>query len=303
LRSASASACTREGAKRFKVVGVFSFGDGGSSLGGTSLVTIPTEQLQALYDYEGQVSSIEVIAESGVTPDQLVARLRASLPETLKVQTAERSAQERSDEINGSIGSFLTPTLLALAGAALLVGAFIIFNTFSITVGQRTREFAVLRSLGATRRQVMGAMLIESLTLGAIASAIGIAAGVGFAKLLSVLFDAMGFGIPRGGVILAPRTIAISLAVGLIVTALAALAPALRATRVPPVAAMSAIAPKPTRAARRLRAALTALTRPGWRTHAHPGPVRPGPGDHQARSAGRRDGARVRGRRPARVLG
>jgi putative ABC transport system permease protein len=251
---------TREGVKRFSVVGVFSFGEGGSSLGGTSLVTIPTKQLQHLYGYEDQVSSIEVIAASGVTSEQLVPRLRAALPGSLKVQTAEQNAQENADEINDSIGGFLTPALLAFAGAALLVGAFIIFNTFSITVAQRTREFAVLRSLGATRRQVMGAMLMEALALGAIASVVGIAAGVGFAKLLSGLFDVMGFGIPRSGLVLEPRTIVISLAVGLGVTSLAALAPALRATRVPPVAAMSDLAPEPSRAARRARVALTGLT-------------------------------------------
>jgi putative ABC transport system permease protein len=200
-----------------------------------------------------------VIAASDVTPEQLVPRVREALHGTLKVQTAEKNAQETSDEINDSIGGFLTPVLLAFAGAALLVGAFIIFNTFSITVAQRTREFAVLRSLGATRRQVLGAMLIEALTLGAIASVAGIAAGVGFAKLLSGLFDALGFGIPRSGVVLEPRTILISLAVGLVVTAVAAVAPALRATRVPPVAAMSEVAPEPSRAARRVRTLLTAL--------------------------------------------
>jgi putative ABC transport system permease protein len=117
----------------------------------------------------------------------------------------------------------------------------------------------VLRSLGATRRQVLGAMLVEALALGVLASVAGIAAGVGFAKLLSALFDALGFGIPRSGVVLEPRTIVVSLAVGLVVTALAALAPALRATRVAPVAAMSELAPEPSRAARRLRAALTGL--------------------------------------------
>jgi putative ABC transport system permease protein len=251
---------TRDGVRPFRVVGVFSFGEGGSSLGGTSLVTIPPAQLQRLFDYEGQVSYVEVIASSGVTAEQLVPRLRRVLPGSLRVQTAQQNAQENADEINDSIGGFLTPALLAFAGAALLVGAFIIFNTFSITVAQRSREFAVLRSLGATRGQVMRAMLIEALALGAIASVVGIAAGLAFAKLLSALFDVIGFGIPRSGLVLAPRTIVLSLVVGLVVTSLAALAPALRATRVAPVAAMSELAPEPSRAARRTRAVLTALT-------------------------------------------
>ena len=250
---------TRHGVRRFEVVGVFAFGEGGSSLGGTSMVTIPTQQVQELYDYDGEVVSIEAIASSGVAPEALARRVRAALPSSLKVQTAEQNAEESADEVNDQIGGFLTPALLAFAGAALLVGAFIIFNTFSITVAQRTREFAVLRSLGATRGQVLGAMLAEALVLGAVASLVGIAAGVAFARFLSVLFDALGFGIPRSGVVLEPRTIVVSLAVGLGVTAVAALAPAIRATRVPPVAAMADIAPKPGRGARRARAIVTAL--------------------------------------------
>ena len=250
---------TNHGVRSFEVVGVFAFGEGGSSLGGTSMVIIPPRQLADLYDLRGEVSSVEVIASPWTGPAKLSRRIRAALPGSLKVQTAEQSAQEAADEVNDQIGGFLTPALLAFAGAALLVGAFIIFNTFSITVAQRTREFAVLRSLGATRRQVLGAMLAEALLLGAIASVLGIALGVAFARLLSIIFDALGFGIPRSGVVLAPRTIVISLAVGLIVTAAAALAPALRATRVPPVAAMSEAAAQPGARARRVRAALTAL--------------------------------------------
>ena len=250
---------TRQGVRRFRVVGVFSFGEGGSSLGGTSMVTIPSEQVQELYDYQGEVSSIEAIASPGTAPEELSQRLRGVLPGSLEVQTAEQSAQESADEVNDQIGGFLTPALLAFAGAALLVGAFIIFNTFSITVAQRTREFAVLRSLGATRRQVLGAMLAEALALGAVASVLGIAVGVGFARVLSALFDALGFGVPRSGVVLEPRTIFVSLSVGLVVTAVAALAPAVRATRVPPVAAMAEIAPEPSRMARRVRAVVTAL--------------------------------------------
>jgi putative ABC transport system permease protein len=250
---------TNHGVRRFDVVGIFAFGEAGSSLGGTSMVIIPPRQLAALYDLRGEVSSVEVIASPGTPPAELAQRIRAALPGSLTVQTAEQSAQEAADEVNDQIGAFLTPALLAFAGAALLVGAFIIFNTFSITVAQRTREFAVLRSLGATRRQVLGAMLAEALLLGAIASALGIALGVVFAWLLSIVFDALGFGIPRSGVVLAPRTVLISLSVGLVVTAASALAPALRATRVPPVAAMSGADAQPGARARRIRAVLTAV--------------------------------------------
>ena len=139
-----------------------------------------------------------------------------------------------------------------------MVGAFIIFNTFSITVAQRTREFALLRALGATRRQVLGAVAAEALLIGAAASALGLAVGLGFARLLGTLFDAVGFGIPVGDMRLAPRTIAVSLAVGIGVTLASALAPALRATRVAPVAAMRDEKPSGPRHPR-LRLATTVL--------------------------------------------
>jgi putative ABC transport system permease protein len=156
----------------------------------------------------------------------------------------------------------MTPMLFALAGAALLVGAFIIFNTFSITVAQRTREFALLRALGATRRQIIGAVAGEALILGLAASALGLLGGLGFAKLLGGLFDAAGFGIPLAGMELAPRTIAVSLAVGVGVTLLAALAPAIRATRVAPVQALAGSA-QPSRRAGRLAPRIAAIVAAG----------------------------------------
>ena len=133
-------------------------------------------------------------------------------------QDRAADAQQTADDINDSIGGFLTPMLLALSGAALLVGAFIIFNTFSITVAQRTREFALLRALGSTRRQIVIAVAGEALIVGVVASGLGLLAGLGFAKLLGALFDAAGFGIPRSGMELAPRTIAVALGVGIGVT-------------------------------------------------------------------------------------
>jgi putative ABC transport system permease protein len=249
---------TRRGVERVTVVGLFAFGEAGS-LGGTTAIEIPPAEVQRLFDLRDRFSGISVIAEPGVDPGELSDRVEAALPGSVRVQTADENAQESADEINDQIGSFLTPALLALAGAAVLVGAFIIFNTFSITVAQRMREFAMLRALGATRRQLLGVVTGEALAVGIVASAAGIAAGIGFAKLLNALFDAAGFGIPRTGLVVAPRTIAIALAVGVGVTLVAALVPALRATRVPPVAAMSGVPPRPTSRSRRLAVALTIL--------------------------------------------
>ncbi|MEO8091828.1 MAG: FtsX-like permease family protein [bacterium] len=249
---------TRRGVARVTVVGLFTFGEAGS-LGGTTAVEMPAAQVQRLFDLRGRFSSISVIGELGVDPGELSRRIEAVLPGSARVQTGEENAQESADEINDQIGSFLTPALLALAGAAVLVGAFIIFNTFSITVTQRMREFAMLRALGATRRQVLGVVTGEALLVGIIASAAGIGAGVGFAKLLNALFDAVGFGIPQTGLVVAPRTIVIALVVGVGVTLAAAMVPALRATRVPPVAAMSGVPPRASARSRRLAAILTAV--------------------------------------------
>ena len=208
---------TRTGVKDVTIVGIFKYGDV-SSIGGATVVTATLPQVQQWFDRKGEVSSVVAAAEKGTTPEALAAGIRRVTSADLDVKTGAAAAQQQADEINDSIGGFLTPMLLALAGAALLVGAFIIFNTFSITVAQRTREFALLRALGATRRQIVTAVVGEAFVLGAAASAAGLLAGLGFAKLLGALFDAAGMGIPRAGMELAPRTIAVSLVVGIGVT-------------------------------------------------------------------------------------
>ena len=133
------------------------------------------------------------------------------------MRTGAADAAKTADTANDAIGSFLTPALLALSGAALLVGAFIIFNTFSITVAQRAREFALLRSLGATRRQILTAVAVEALAIGVAASVLGLLAGLGVAAALGALFDA-ALDMPSGGLVLATRTIEIGLCVGIGVT-------------------------------------------------------------------------------------
>ena len=128
--------------------------------------------------------------------------------------------------------------LLAFGGIALFVGAFVIANTLSITVAQRTREFATLRTLGASVRQVRFAVILEGLVTGFLASAVGLGVGLGLAKGLEALFKTDGLKLPLTGLVFATRTIVVSLAVGTGVTLVASLAPALRATRVPPIAAL-----------------------------------------------------------------
>jgi putative ABC transport system permease protein len=250
---------TRQGEKQVIVTGLIRFGEGGSSLGGTTGIELPREQVQEWFDLQGKVTTVSVIADPGVSPEALAERVDSVLPEGAKVQTASENAEESADEINDQIGSFLTPALLALAGAAVLVGAFIIFNTFSITVAQRTKEFALLRALGTTRRQILAAVTGEALVIGVLASALGLGAGILISKLLNSLFDAAGFGIPRSDLVLESRTIVVALAIGIGITLLSSLVPAVRATRVPPVTAMADVSPAPSRRARRIFAVLSVL--------------------------------------------
>jgi putative ABC transport system permease protein len=240
---------TGTGVKDVTIVGIFTFGDV-ASIGGASVVSATLSQLQEWFDRPGQITSVMAAADAGVSPTELADRVAAVTGPDLEVKTGEAEAQSQADDINASIGGFLTPMLLVLSGAALLVGAFIIFNTFSITVAQRTREFALLRALGATRAQIVRAVGLEALALGVGASLVGLLGGLGFARLLGILFDAVGAGIPRADAALAPRTIIVSLVVGVGVTLAAALAPALRATRVAPVQALTGTAALSPRARR-----------------------------------------------------
>jgi putative ABC transport system permease protein len=228
---------TEQGVQQVAVSGVFDFGDS-TSIGGATLVATTVADAQRWYNLEGQYSSISVAADPGVTPDKLAASLKKALPAYAEVKTSAQSIADNTKAIGDAIGNVLRTILLAFGGVAVIVGAFIIFNAFSITVAQRIREFAMLRSLGATRRQVLASVIGEAGALGVVASLLGIVAGIGIAKGINALFQAVGADIPTSGIALAPRTIVISLVVGIGVALLAALAPALRATRVPPVAAL-----------------------------------------------------------------
>jgi putative ABC transport system permease protein len=251
---------TRNGEKQVTVVGFVNYGEGGSSaLGGTTGVSLYRPQFDRWFDFEGKASAISVIGEPGIDPQTLADRIKAVLGNRAKVQTAEQSARETSEQIDDQLGSFLTPALLTLAGAAVLVGAFIIFNTFSITVAQRVREFALLRAIGATRRQVLASVTIEALVIGLGASVVGLVAGVGISRLLNALFDAVGFGIPHSGLVLETRTIVAAFAVGVGATLFSSLIPALRATRISPVAAMAGTTALRSHRRRRISAAISVL--------------------------------------------
>jgi len=228
---------TDTGSEDVTVVGIFRFG-AESSLGGSLLVQSTLEDASRWFDMEGRVSEIDVQAQPGTSPQTLVDRIQPILPDYAEAKTGEQAAADQTKSVSEAISQFLRPALLAFGGIAVLVGAFIIFNAFSMTVAQRRREFAMLRALGASRRQVLLVITGEALLMGALASVIGLFAGLGVAAGVNAIFNAAGIDIPHSGLVMEPRTVVVALVVGIVVTLLSAIVPALRATRVPPIAAL-----------------------------------------------------------------
>lgn len=226
--------------EQFKIVGVTKFG-AVNSIGGATLILMDLPTAQRITNKQGKYDQIAVAGASGVTPSDLVARIRARIPPnlrgTVKIQTAKQNSDDRTAAIGRGL-NFLTIGLLAFGGIAIFVGAFVIFNTFSITVAQRMREFALLRTIGATRGQVLRSVILEALVVGIVASVVGLLAGFGIAKGLNALFVGLGIDLPNSGMIIATRTVVVALLVGTLVTLVASLMPAIRATRVPPIAAL-----------------------------------------------------------------
>jgi putative ABC transport system permease protein len=207
------------------------------SIGGATLAGFDLATAQRLFKKEGKLDEIAVAASADTTDAELIRNIRNALPPGTQVRTGQAQAQEDASETNEFI-TFLQGFLLAFAGIALFVGSFVIANSLSITIAQRAREFATVRTLGASRRQVLGSIVVEALVVGVVASVIGLFLGLGLAKLLFWLFDLVGFTLPNSGLLFETRTIVVSLLVGVVVTLLASLRPAVRATRVPPIAAV-----------------------------------------------------------------
>jgi putative ABC transport system permease protein len=222
--------------KRFRISGIVKFGSA-ASLGGATLAGFALPTAQQLFHKPGKLDEISIAKKPGTSQAQLLSEVRAILPPTAQVRTGDAQAKEDRKQSDSFI-SFLRTFLLAFAGIALFVGSFVIANSLSITIAQRTRELATLRTLGASRRQVLTSIFVESLVIGVLASVVGLFLGLGLAKGLFKLFDAVGFTLPNSGIIFPTSTVIISLTVGIVVTLLASLRPALRATRVPPIAAV-----------------------------------------------------------------
>ncbi|HEV2591885.1 MAG TPA: FtsX-like permease family protein [Gaiellaceae bacterium] len=233
---------------QYRIAAIVKLG-GVSSIGGGTMAIFDLPTAQKLLDRVGKFDSIYVAAEQGTTPAKLVSEIRPILPAATQVRTGQgEAAKQTSDADNAT--SFLQDFLLAFGGIALFVGIFVIANTLSITVAQRAREFGTLRTIGATRRQVMTSVITEGFVIGVLASVTGLFLGLALAKGLQKLFDAFGFDLPHGNTVFATRTIVVSLIVGTVVTVLASTFPAIRATRVEPIAAVREGALPPSRLAR-----------------------------------------------------
>jgi len=233
----------------FTISGIVKFG-GVSSLGGATMSVFAKPTAQQIFNKQGRLDSIQIAAKSGVSSQQLLSEIRPLLPPATQVRTGEGQAQHQTNMTNSFLNIF-KDFLLAFGGVALFVGSFVIANTLSITIAQRTRELATLRTLGATRRQVLRSVMLEALVIGLLASVIGLFLGLALAKGLNSLLVSFGIDLPQASTVFATRTIVVSLLVGILITLAAALRPALRSTRVPPIAAVreGAVLP-PTRFAR-----------------------------------------------------
>jgi putative ABC transport system permease protein len=220
----------------YKIAGIVKIG-GVSSLGGATMAIFDFPTAQHIFHKQGKLDGIDIAAKPGVKPAELVKEIQPVLPPTAQVRTAQGEAKQATKDTNGFL-SIINDFLLAFGGVALFVGTFVIANTLSITIAQRTRELATLRTLGANRRQVLMSVLAEALVIGMLASVSGLFLGLGLAKGLNALFVHFGIDLPQAGTVFATRTIVVALLVGILVTLLAALRPAIRATRVPPISAV-----------------------------------------------------------------
>ncbi|MYV55938.1 ABC transporter permease [Streptomyces sp. SID3212] len=225
--------------REFTLSGVFTTEDGAVNAGG-SLVLFDTAVAQKLYLEPGFFKDATVSAEPGASDAAVLAGVKGLLPDNAEAQTGKQLADDQATDIESGL-SGLNQILLAFAAIALFVGVFLISNTFTMLVAQRTRELALLRAVGASRRQVKRSVLTEAAVVGLIASAVGFVVGLGLATGLRSAMGSFGAQLPAGPLVVSPTAVAAAFGVGVLITLLAAWLPARRAAKIPPVAAMSSV--------------------------------------------------------------
>ncbi|MEW1660825.1 ABC transporter permease [Streptomyces sp. NPDC093707] len=222
-----------------KLTGIFTTDDARVGSGG-SLALFDTATAQKLFAAPGQFHEIDIKAAPGTSQAALKDAVEKALPKGAEATTGRQLADEQAEMIAESMNG-VKSGLLGFAGVALFVGIFIITNTFTMLVAQRTKELALLRAVGASRRQITRSVLIEAFVVGAVAAVTGLLAGIGIGAALRSLMNTTGAKVPDGPLVVSPSTILIALAVGIVVTVLAAWLPGRRAAKIPPVAAMNAV--------------------------------------------------------------
>ncbi|GAA2705465.1 ABC transporter permease [Micromonospora olivasterospora] len=226
----------------FTLVGVFGYSGDRDSMGGANEIMFTTPAAQRLMlDKPDTFNSVVVRAADGVRPEALRDQVAGALGPEYEVKTGEQLSADSSAGLKEGL-AFFNKILLGFAAVALLVGTFLILNTFSIIVAQRTRELALMRAIGASGRQIIGSVVLEALAVGLVAAVLGLGAGVGVGALLAFLFGRFAGGLPLAGVGVPPVAVVSAFAVGMVITVVAALLPALRAARIPPIAAMQDVA-------------------------------------------------------------
>ena len=228
------------GRKTYELVGTFSLG-AAKSAGGAVTVGFTLPEAQRLTGLDGEITNIFVKGDGGVSEEALVERITPKVAGEAEVISREQAIAQLSQDSQTNLG-FLEIALTVFGAIALLVGVFVISNTFSILVAQRTKELALLRALGASRAQVLGSVLLEAAVVGVVAAAAGVAVGLLLARGVMASLDAIGFQTPNATIVVRPTAILLSLFIGTSVTLLASLLPAIRATRVSPLAALRDVA-------------------------------------------------------------
>jgi putative ABC transport system permease protein len=229
------------GTARYVVAGIATYGTAGDA-GGASVVAFTPAAATAAIGEAGRIDAVQLVGSPGVSQSDVVARVSAALHDpALQVVTGAAVTSE-AITANHDQMAFLSTFLMVFAVVALVVGGFVIFNAFSITVAQRTKETAMLRALGSTRRQVLRMVVLEAAVVGVIASAVGTVFGIGLAAGLRMLLEGFGTELPQGATVVAGRTIVVSMVVGIVVTVFAAYLPARKASKVAPIAALRDVA-------------------------------------------------------------
>lgn len=223
-------------AEEFEIVGINNFGEA-DTLAGATLASFEFKEAQRFFGLEGLLTYINIQAEDGVSPEELQSRIQQVVSDDFDVVTGSQQTQENQSDINEGLG-FINVALLSFAGVAIFVCTFIIQNTFRITIAQRSKELALLRAVGATRLQVMRMVLLEAFAIAVVASFVGLIAGIGISYLIRGLANAGGLGLPEGELTVLPRTVVVAMLVGVVVTMVSALMPAVKASRVTPIEAL-----------------------------------------------------------------